>query len=226
MAESGVTVHVSENPALAAAERLVRLAGESGSFSVAVSGGSTPRALFTLLAGEFRSRMPWSRVAVFQVDERCVPPDNPLSNWKMLQETLLDIVPEIRAYRMEAERGVRGAEDYARVLREHIGGGNAIPVFDVVLLGMGADGHTASLFPGADALHEQAKAVVYTEPPNITPDRVTLTFPVINAAKHKWFLATGSDKAPAFQRAQRGEVPAGLVTGAEWFVDSAVVASK
>ena len=215
-------VHIAGDPARMVAERFVAWSANRDAHAhVAVSGGSTPKALFTLLATTFREQVPWDRVTLYQVDERCVPPDHADSNWRMLKETLLDAVPGIEAHRMEAERGREGALEYQAVLLEKVPcTSQGVPALDLVLLGMGADGHTASLFPGAKALHEREAFVVLTEAPT-GAQRVTLTYPVIEAAANRWFLVKGADKADAFERARHGELPAGQVRNAEWFVDSA-----
>ncbi|MFP4171279.1 MAG: 6-phosphogluconolactonase [Candidatus Hydrogenedentota bacterium] len=216
-------VHVADDPAQAVAQRFVAWsAALEGPAHVAVSGGSTPKALFTLLATTFRDQVPWDRITLYQVDERCVAPSHADSNWRMLKETLLDAVPEVKAHRMEAERGHDGAREYQALLLEKVPSTPlGAPVLDRVLLGMGADGHTASLFPGAPALHERDEFVVLTEVPATGAQRVTLTYPVLEAAKDRWFLVSGADKAEAFERARHGELPAGQLHNAEWFVDHA-----
>ena len=205
------------------AERLTDLLGGLRQATVAVSGGSTPRELFRLLAGAAGDSAPWGRVSIFQVDERCVPPDHSDSNWRMLAEELLSKRPEIRAFRMETER--RDApEAYEALLRQHVPlNEEGIPVLDVVLLGMGPDGHTASLFPETEALRVNDRLVVRNAVPQLNTERVTMTFPLLNAAKHRWFLVRGADKAQAFARVQRGELPAARIVEPEWFVDSGVV---
>jgi 6-phosphogluconolactonase len=139
----------------------------------------------------------------------------------MLHEELLAHLPGITAYRIEAERD-GAAEDYERVIREVVpDGDNGIPRFDLVLLGMGTDGHTASLFPGTPALDENHRLVVKNPVPQLTTERVTMPFPLVNAATHKWFLVTGADKAAALARVKRGELPAARVLDAQWFIDHA-----
>ena len=216
-------VHIADDPARMVAERFAAWSANGDIHAhVAVSGGSTPKALFALLATTFREQIPWERITLYQVDERCVPPDHADSNWRMLKETLLDAVPEIEAHRLEAERGHDGALDYQALLLEKVPCTPlGVPALDLVLLGMGADGHTASLFPGAKALHEREEFVVPTEVPETGAQRVTLTYPVLEAAANRWFLVKGADKAEAFERARHGELPAGQVRGAKWFVDPA-----
>lgn len=218
------TIHISEEPARALAERLVRELRPLEHARIAVSGGSTPRVLFRLLAEEYKDRIDWTKVSIFQVDERCVPHDDDRSNWKMLHKELISKVRGVRAHRMEVDHpGMEVAyEALLRAGNGEMAPGN-VPVLDIILLGMGADGHTASLFPGTAACDEKKRLVVINNDPSLELPRWTMTFPVINAARHKWFLAAGADKAEAYQRAQKGEVPAGLITRPEWFLDTHVI---
>ncbi len=162
-------------------------------FAIALSGGSTPKRLYKLLAEEpFHSQIPWDNIAFYFGDERSVPPDHEESNFRMARETFLDSVPSA-SYRMEAESGK--AEAYASLLEDHLPKDESgVPTFDVVLLGIGADGHTASLFPATQALHESQRWVVMNEVPQNNTVRMTLTYPVINAAHHIWVLASGASK--------------------------------
>lgn len=213
---------VDIDPAARLAEDLAEQLRE-GEAHIAVSGGSTPRRLFQILAAHYRERIAWDGVTLWQVDERCVPPNHEQSNWRMLHEELLSALPAIRAHRIEAERA-NAAEDYERLLRECVRkNAHGVPELDIVLLGMGADGHTASLFPGTAALNETERLVVLNAVPQLQTHRVTMTFPLLNAAWSRWFLVTGADKRPAFARAQRGEVPAGRIADATWYVDPSVV---
>jgi len=222
MAYPGVTVHIADDPARALAEAFLAELRTLAPVHVAVSGGSTPRRLFHLLASDFREAVPWGRVTLWQVDERTVPPDDTQSNWRMLREEILDRIPEVTAYRIEAERP-DGADAYERLLRlaapREVTGG---PCLDFVWLGMGADGHTASLFPDTAALTERRRLVVRNRVPQLGVDRVTLTFPVLEAARRRWFLVTGADKAQALRLALAGNVPAGVLTDTEWFIDPAL----
>lgn len=214
-------LHVSGDPAADLAERLVAVLNAADAPTIAVSGGSTPRALFRQLARQYREEVSWDKVRVYQVDERCVPPDHDDSNWKMIHEELLDKLP-LRAYRLAAERP-GGADDYEALLRRDLpAGDHGLPAFDVILLGMGSDGHTASLFPGTQAEHETERLIVRNPVPQLSTERVTMTFPLIRAARRRWFLVTGSDKARAFQLAREGNVPAGRVGPSDWFVDPSV----
>ncbi|MCA9463088.1 MAG: 6-phosphogluconolactonase [Nitrospira sp.] len=179
------------------------------SFSIALSGGSTPRGLFRLLAAEpYRSRCHWPSFRVFWGDERCVPPDHPESNYRMAKESLLDRVPILpqQVFRIEGERKAEEAAlHYERILREQLAcGDRAWPRFDLILLGMGADGHTASLFPGTAALRETERAVVANWVEKLHSHRITLTPEVLNSAKDVVFLVSGQDKAAAVHAVLEG----------------------
>lgn len=215
--------------ASAAAGEFARAAGASkGMFRAALSGGSTPRAFHARLAAEpLRSRVPWGRVEVFFGDERCVPPDHRDSNYRMARETLLDRVPipRERVHRVPTELPPEeAAREYARVL-------GSAPL-DFVFLGLGPDGHTASLFPGTPAVGETGAAVVPVWVEAKKSFRVTLTRPVLNAAAKVVFVVSGAEKAEAARRALEEppapEVPAGLIRPASellWLLDAAA-ASK
>jgi len=194
--------------AAAAAERWIACASEAisarGLFAVALAGGSTPRALYGRLAeSPWRERIDWGRTVVFFGDERCVPPDHPESNYRMAFETLLAKVPvppdNVQRILGEAAEPNEAAVLYEAALRGAFPD-DAVPRFDLILLGMGSDGHTASLFPGTRALDEKARWVVANWVPKLEAWRVTLTYPVIRAARRVLFLVTGRDKAPAFRR--------------------------
>lgn len=217
--------------ARAAAEHFVTVAAEAiaarGRFVVALSGGSTPRATYVLLASdEFAARVDWSRVHVLWGDERCVPPDHAESNYRMAREVLLDKVPipAENVHRMRGELSPdQAATAYQAELEAVLGAGGR---FDLVLLGMGADGHTASLFPGTAALEEGERTVVAVTVKGLCAWRVTLTLPVINAGRDVLFLVSGAAKGPTLARMCAGELfPAGLVQPDEgqltWLVDLA-----
>jgi 6-phosphogluconolactonase len=182
---------------------------------VALSGGSTPRALHALLvdpAEPFRARVPWARLHVFWGDERPVPPDDPDSNYGMARDTLLRHVPvpPAQVYRIAGEdpdpagAAERYAQQLRRVFAEHGRLEGGWPRFDLVLLGMGADGHTASLFPGTDAVRETTRLVAAPWVATLGTHRLTLTPPVLNAADRVVFLVTGSDKAEALAAVLEG----------------------
>jgi 6-phosphogluconolactonase len=176
------------------AERFVGMCdAAAGVVSVALSGGGTPQRLYeTLAAPPYRDAIPWPRVELFFGDERAVPPEHPESNYGMVRRALLEPLG-IEAHRMVAERGAATAYEQliaARVEARRDG----FPVFDLVLLGIGPDGHTASLFPGTAAVDEAKRWVVMNEVPQKQTSRMTLTFPVINRARRVWILATGAEK--------------------------------
>lgn len=191
-----------------------------GEAAVALAGGSTPRRLYERLAlPPHHDRIPWSVVDFFWGDERAVPADDPESNYRMARETLLDHIPvrPERIHRMPADRDAdleEAARAHAGVLRATLPAGNGgWPRFDLVLLGMGEDGHTASLFPGDPALDEMDSRVAAVETPYRGTRRLTLTLPVLNAAAVVLFLVVGGDKAEATRRvlADREPLPAGRV---------------
>lgn len=215
--------------AKAAAERIVALAQEAiarrGRFCVALAGGSTPRATYERL-GKPETALDWARVHVFWSDERCVPPDHADSNYRTAAVALLDRVP-IPAENVHRVQGELPPEQAAAAYRAELHAAlGADGRFDLVLLGMGDDGHTASLFPGTSAVevHDASAVAVYVE--RLDSWRVTLTLPVINAARHVLFLVSGASKAPALARLRGGErLPAGLVQPVDgalaWLVDQA-----
>lgn len=184
----------------ACAEKFLYLAFNAvpGPLTVALSGGSTPKKLYELLAQPpYLEKVPWERVEFFFGDERAVPPDHKDSNYRMAHEALLSKVPS-KAHRMEAESG--NAAGYEQLVRERVpAGGKGVPRFDLVLLGIGADGHTASLFPGTQALDEREKLVVLNEVPQLNTRRMTFTYPLINAARKVWVLAPGAEKRQVVQ---------------------------
>jgi 6-phosphogluconolactonase len=203
----------------ATAARVVACANEAierrGRFDWVLAGGSTPEQLYRLLAGpEHAPQVDWSRVCFFFGDERCVSPDDAQSNYRMARGSLLGPIgasPE-RIHRMPGELGPeRAAERYQAELEGCLAPAalGALPAFDLVLLGMGADGHTASLFPGAPELDETRRWVVGSHPSGLVP-RLTLTLPLINAARRVLFLVAGADKAPAAREVLAGSVPAAL----------------
>ncbi len=162
-------------------------------FTVALAGGSTPKRLYELLAApSLRDRVAWQSLELFFGDERAVPPDHADSNYGMARRALLDHVP-VTAHRMAAERD--DADGYARLLGERIGKRrDGVPVLDLVLLGMGDDGHTASLFPGTRALAERTRWAVMNDVPQLGTRRMTLTYPILNAAERVWVLIAGAGK--------------------------------
>ena len=223
-----------------AAARLQRLAAESvvaaGRFSVALSGGSTPRALYELLAEPpFRETIDWPRVHLFWGDERFVSADHPDSNYRLAREALISKVPipslNVHPIPTEDSDPEAAAARYEETLRHFfVLSEGDVPRFDLVFLGLGADGHTASLFPGSPALSESHRLVVATYVQKLAAWRLTLTPPVLRAARHVIFLVCGPDKASALQEVLKGpydpqRLPAQLVRPEEgsltWLVDEA-----
>ena len=213
-----VKYYVEPDPAALtrrAAQYFVEMAGEAvagrGRARIAISGGSTPKAAFELLADAnqpWRWRMPWENLELYWVDERGVGPDDAESNYRMTRETLLDHVPlrPEQIHRMEGELNPDDAAlRYESDLRSsfHLEGDER-PQFDLVALGMGPDGHTASLFPHTAALHERSRLVVANHVPQKDTWRITLTWPVINHASSVFFLIAGADKAAILKEVLTG----------------------
>jgi 6-phosphogluconolactonase len=207
--------------------------GATGRFTLALSGGSTPRALYSRLAEPAQAtRMDWGRVHLFWGDERCVPPTDGSSNYRMAEEALLSKVPipPANVHRIRGEDEPRAAATgYEALLRSWFAG----TTFDLVLLGMGSNGHTASLFPGLTALGEAERWVVAELVPEVGMWRVTLTAPAINAAARVLFLVTGRDKAATLREVLSGprdprRLPAQLISPSPgrltWLVDEAAAA--
>jgi 6-phosphogluconolactonase len=204
-------------------------------FTLALSGGSTPLALYRLLAGPAGERLPWPAVHVFWGDERAVPPGHPDSNYRAARETLLDHVPlpPANVHRVPTEGGdpARAAAAYAAELRRFFGlARGGWPRFELVLLGLGADGHTASLFPGSAVLGERRRLVAAPWVEGLGAFRVTLTPPVFNHARAVAFLVSGAAKAASLVRALAAEgsaeeTPARLIRPRAgellWLVDRA-----
>lgn len=195
----------SDAVALRAADLLALAAQEAsaarGRFAIALSGGETPRAMYRLLARQqFSQKIPWRRVQVYWGDERCVPPDDAESNYAKARDAFIKHVPiaETNVHRMRGEDAPEdAAKAYDAVLRTLAAQErprSEVPVLDLVLLGLGTDGHTASLFPHSDALGEEERFCVATQKPDGT-SRLTITAPVINAARRVWFVVTGAKKA-------------------------------
>ena len=189
-----------------------RIATGANPFTIALSGGSTPRGLHALLAGDpaIRDRLPWHHLHFFWGDERHVPPDHPQSNYRMAHESLFSLapVPLENIHRVPAEEpdAALAAEKYERELRTFFGlEVGQLPRFDCILLGMGPDGHTASLFPGTAALHETKRLVVANWVEKFTTYRITLTVPVLNHAHLVVFLVSGHEKAEALKEVLQGD---------------------
>ena len=243
MSEPTRELRIFPNPealAAAAADLIATLAqraiADHGRFSIALSGGSTPRAAYTLLAQ--RNDIDWTRTQIFWSDERSVPPDDPDSNYRMAREALLDParVPPENVHRMpgEIQLLVAAADTYAAELRGALGMGRTrMPRLDLVLLGLGPDGHTASLFPHTDVLEDRHRIVAANFVPRLNTNRLTFTPKLINAAAAVCFIVAGADKAEALAAVREGapgpeEYPAQLIHPEEgalyWLVDEAAAA--
>jgi 6-phosphogluconolactonase len=212
MAMSNFTVLDSPEEVAASAAAEIAKALHEGARTLVLAGGTKPQRCYELLS---RMEVVWGRVSVLFGDERCVPPDHPDSNYRMAREALLDHVAPATVYRMPAELGPdEGAAQYAHVV-------GAVAPLDVVVLGVGEDGHTASLFPGHPALNAKELAIGIHDSPKPPPQRVTLTLPALQRARRVIILATGAGKADAVAKAKRGEVPSGMIAGARWLIDRA-----
>ncbi|MBI2017158.1 MAG: 6-phosphogluconolactonase, partial [Candidatus Rokubacteria bacterium] len=196
-----------------AARRFAVAAGKAirawGWFTVALSGGATPLALFRLLAASpLRAILPWDRTQVFWGDERCVPPEDPASNYGVARALLLSrvAIPPANIHRMRGEEEPgRAALAYEAELRAAFGlTAGGVPRFDLALLGLGEDGHTASLFPGSPALRETDRLVAAPFVEHLSAHRLTLTLPVLNAARDLLVLVSGSEKAEALRESLEG----------------------
>ncbi|HEU5013382.1 MAG TPA: 6-phosphogluconolactonase [Roseiflexaceae bacterium] len=239
MSDSQVTVvRPPQTLADVATQRFVALAKSEitarGRFSVALSGGSTPRAMFKLLASpEYRDAIAWDKVFVFWGDERCVPPDDEESNYRMARETLLDHVPlpaaNIFPVPTVGSTPEAAAHAYAETITAFFG--SETPRFGLVLLGMGPDGHTASLFPGQPEPRAPRDALVIAvhDSPKPPPDRISFTYRLINAANYVLFLVGGADKAATVRQVlegprRRADLPSQGVQPEgtlEWLLDEA-----
>jgi 6-phosphogluconolactonase len=223
----------------AAAELFVELGSiavdSHGWFAAAFSGGSTPRQFYAFLGSPlYRDRVDWPRVHIFWADERCVPPSHRESNFKLVNDMLLSAIPilESNIHRIKGEEDPeKAAREYEQDIKIYFGPDK--PVFDLIVLGVGKDGHTASIFPGSEAIHETTRIAipVFLDKPDIP--RVTLTLPAINIAEHVLVLASGRAKAEVVREVLAGnnlrQYPAGLVRPVNgcltWFVDREAAAS-
>lgn len=210
-------VEVSRDPE-ALADRVARelvdvVSTSEGRFTIALTGGSTPRLLYARLAEpDLRDQVDWARVELFFGDERAVPPDHADSNFRMAHQALLRHLPDAHVHRMDAEGGA--AEDYEqRVLDRVAIGQGTVPRFDLILLGMGADGHIASLFPGTAATRETRRLVVMNDVPHLQTRRMTFTYPLINAAARVWFVIAGAEKQPVVKNVLHAREPAYPIRG-------------
>ena len=210
---------------------------QQGRFTVCLSGGSTPKGTYALLASDpLRDEIPWLQTHIFWGDERCIPLDHPDNHYRMASDLMLSKVPvpPENIHRMGGDAAVpeQAANEYDALLHSFFGlKGNAVPRFNLILLGIGVDGHTASLFPATSALCETRRLVVANYVPQLSANRLTLTLPVLNNAQKVVFLVSGASKADALRsvlqrkEAQR-ELPAQLVRPEDgtvlWLVDETV----
>jgi 6-phosphogluconolactonase len=234
------TVRVFDDASTLAREAAARFAAcasasiaQRGSFHVALAGGSTPKAMYTLLAGDTGRGIDWSRVHIYWGDERCVPPEHPDSNAGAATKALLSHVPipAAQIHRIRGEAGAQAASaEYETLLRALARGG---ALFDLVLLGMGTDGHTASLFPGRDFTRDHGHLAISTIAPPQSPiaERVSITFDAIQASRHALLLIAGADKREILARVREARrsgtgaaaLPTALVQApiTEWYLDRA-----
>jgi len=236
-------VHISANSeelARFAAEQFVRLAIEAqrerGLFTVALAGGSTPKTLYVLLASEqesYRAQLDFGMIHFFWGDERHVPPDHPDSNYRMASEAMLSKVPvpleNVHRIKSEMADAEEAARDYEQVLEKFFKLENGqLPRFDLVVLGMGSDGHTASIFPDSDVINEKRRLVVAPWVEKLRSYRITLTPPVLNKAASTIVLVSGAKKAEILHKVLEGEYrpeffPAQLISPSEggllWLAD-------
>lgn len=230
----------AEELARTAASRFVSSAQAAisapGRFAVSLAGGKTPQRVYEIIGTDFIGLVDWANTHLFFGDERCVPPSDPDSNYLMAYTTMISKVPipASNVHRIIGEGdATAGAQAYEQELKKFFGNVRW-PRFDLVFLGMGTDGHTASLFPSSSALDETAKWVATAKPVSNFPNRITLTLPVINNAAQVLFLVSGAEKAMTLNRVLRGaagpspRLPAELVKpingSLEWLVDRVAAA--
>lgn len=204
-------------------ELAIQTVSTDGVFRVSLSGGSTPKRVYEMLAGR---DLPWDKIHLFWGDERNVPHDHSDSNFRMVKEALLDKIeiPEsnVHPVPVDVEDPAKAARDYERTLDEQFGPG--MPEWDLVLLGMGDDAHTASLFPGTSALAESNRRYLENWVPKFDAFRYTTSFPAIQSGKNIWFMIAGEAKRDALQAVLFGEpdadrYPSQRITPTRWFVD-------
>ena len=209
--------------ALDIAELAASAIERNGVCNISLSGGSTPGPIYRRLADE---SLPWEKIHWFWGDERHVPPDSDESNFRMVRETLLEIaaIPESNVHRVPAEHedAAAAAAAYESTLREHFGS-DPYPAWDLMLLGMGDDAHTASLFPHTEALNERERWFVSNWVPKFDTHRLTMTVNAINSARHTWFLISGENKRSAVasvlgQDTDLAEFPSQMIRADRWYV--------
>jgi 6-phosphogluconolactonase len=244
LVKSIAEVHIlPDGPAIAnrCAQKFVEIAAaavkEKGSFDVALAGGSTPKTLYGLLVNDpaLRARVPWDKMHLFFGDERHVGPSDPQSNFSMAQETMISKSPlkpeQVTRIKGECPEAEDAAKEYERDLRAYFKlSDGQFPRFDLVLLGMGSEGHTLSIFPGTKAVRENRRIAVHNWVGKVLMDRITLTAPAVNNARNVIFMVTGADKAPALTAVlerfyEPDQLPAQLIQPVNgtllWLVDTA-----
>ena len=224
-----------------AAQQIVQAAASAvaqrGSFSLVLAGGSTPKTLYQLLVSDsaLRAQLPWDKMVLLFGDERNVPPDHPDSNFRMATEAMISKAPlkpeQVLRIKGEHKDTEKAAQEYEQTLRVAFKlRDSEFPSFDVVLLGMGNDGHTASLFPGTKALHQNQRLVVRNWVGKLYAERITMTAPTLNQVAQVIFMVTGADKAPALKGVLEGpyepeQLPSQLIQPpngkVQWLVDAA-----
>jgi len=211
-----------------------RAIAQRGKFTIALSGGSTPKRLFELMASDaWKNKIPWNNIEFFWGDERYVPPTDASSNYRMTREAMLDKVPisGVNVHRVMTEKpDQEAAAEYEKTIRQIVpAGANGVPEFDLILLGLGTNGHMASLFPHQPALHEHRKLVVAEYIDEVKMTRVTMTLPLINSAKSVVFVTLGPDKASVLREVIVGprdpeRLPAQLIQPSPgqltWLIDA------
>jgi 6-phosphogluconolactonase len=243
---SSTEIRVSTTPQelfAAAAEEVAHSVNEAvserGRFTIALSGGSTPKSLYNLLATNARNSLPWDKMFFFWGDERHVPPTDDQSNYRMVDEAMLSkvSVPAVNVFRFAAENPDANAvaEAYEETLRKFFElKAGEFPRLDLILLGLGPDGHTASLFPGTAGLQEKSRLVIANWVEKLKTHRLSFTFPVLNAGRTVAFLVSGTDKAAALHSVLEENVPgeqypAKLVQPKDgkliWFLDRAAASA-
>lgn len=234
-----LSLHIHKNPA-AMAERAAHIfaaaceeaVAERNVFNAALSGGQTPVTLFRLLAKQdWADRLPWDKINFYWVDERCVGPDHPQSNYGMARKELLNHIPATHFFRIRGDGDAEAeAKRYENLIRQEFNlASYELPRFDFILLGMGADGHTASIFPGSPLIAEKKRLVADVYVPELKADRISLTLPVINNARMCMFMTEGAEKHKALTQVldllQEPSLPAQLVRPKAgdliWIVDDA-----
>lgn len=188
-------------------DKILKYLGEKGKVFIALSGGSTPIPIFEIIAKNYKNRIDWSKIYFFWVDERCVPIDSEDSNCGNAKKILLNKLPKVNYFPINGSlEPAESALEYEQILKDILPADNEIPIFDIVLLGMGKDGHIASLFPNTKILQEKNKLVDCVWVSELQSNRISLTIPVLNNAKTRIFAFYGEEKVQLFKRIQEEEI--------------------